>query len=496
MNDFARLILAAFLVLLGVPALAACGKQAKDTVFADGFEKCDGLPAGSTVSILWVGNSLTGTPPDFKDYSLGPLPVRLAPMLAEMGISMKYQAVIQGGADFSDHAANPTTMALIGDPSFDMVNLQGYYQGFSSPEAYRAAVLPLYTAAHNAGSISLYEGMWPYLTDPGSPQHPAAALAVEGASAVMPGSFPVQVGRAWARIKETDSVLHAKLRDDNTHQSAVGEYLNCLVYTRFLSARSVKSIASISPQAQAATTAQERQELKDAVDAAVTIFYVPSGASYPSLRITAPQNGQVFHAGEVVTFAANATDTDGSSLDAAIRWTDAAGQLLHTGAGFEQTPPAGQYSVTAAVTGAGGGTVSGVRNFTVAAGPNQPPVATDKTQSVPHDSPFAQVNLKANAVDPDGSIDWSTLQLDLRDFHGKSARQDPTDPATVDVDYTNGFSGKDLIHWRVGDNLGACSNWAQIHLLVQAGARANGGAGQHAKIAHVSGDCSAGGSRP
>jgi hypothetical protein len=462
-----RFAVAAMLSMIARVALA-CVAYSPDTVFANDFEQCGGLPAGSTVSILWVGNSLTDTPPDFQDYSQGPLPVRLAPMLAELGITMTWQAAIQGGAEFSDHAANPATMALISDPRFDIVNMQGYYHYFDAPAHFLSAVQPLYNAAHGAGSVALFEAMWPYLGDPGSPQFPASPQSVEGAAASAAGSFPVQIARAWERIKETDSTLHTKLRADNTHQSAVGEYLNCLVYTRFLSGKSVQSIVSISPQAAARISDTEKQELKDAVDQTVNMFYIPSGQVLPDLAVAQPTNGEIYQAGASVTFSASASDPDGGDLSSNIHWTDAGGNLLGVGATFVLTPPVGQYTVTATVTG-DGGTATAARAYSVVSGPNQAPVAVDKTQDIPHGSPFTQINLSGSATDVDGTIDWTTLQLELEDFDGVSAVQDTLAPPTVDVDYSNGYTGQDTIRWRVADNLHAYSNWAHIYLNVQAG---------------------------
>lgn len=464
-----QLVAVAILALLMPLAVAGCGSNPETGLFASGFEDCHGLPSGSTINVLWVGNSLTNTPPDMNDYSRGPLPERLAPMLAELGITLTYQAVIQGGAEFATHAANPQTMALIADPSFDAVNMQGYYRGFSSSSEFQDAVRPLYEAAHNAGSAALFEGLWPYINDPGSPQHPAAALAVEGAAENMPGAFAVQVGRAWARIKETDPPLYAKLYSDNTHQSVVGEYLNCLVYTRFFSAQSVQPITSISPEAHNATTSQERSQMKAAVDSVVTIFYTSRTNLQPTLKIVLPQSGQIFDAGDSVTFSATAIDVDGRALDSAIQWSESDGEILHTGSQFTMTLPVGRHVMKAMVQGAGGGIVSATREFTIASGVNRPPVATDKSQNIPGGSPFTQINLAANATDEDGVIDWTTLELDLGRYHGVSAVQNAVDLATVDVNYSNGFTGEDLIRWRVADDAGEYSNWASIHLFVQGG---------------------------
>lgn len=450
-------------LLLGLLGLAG-GAQA---FFADGFEVQAGLPAGSRIHTLWLGNSLTNTPPDFNDYSQGPLPARLAPMLAEFGITLSFVAITPGGAEFSTHAGTPSTMAALADPEFDLVNLQGYYQGFSSAAAYAQAVRPLHDAASAAGSELLYEGMWPFLTDPGSPQHPQAAQAVEGAADAEDNAFAVQVGRAWEQVRQSSASLHAKLRSDNTHQSAVGEYLNALVYTRFLTAQSVVPVQSISAQAAARLSAAERTQLKLAVDVAVTRFYRPRGGAGPILVVEHPIEDSAVAAGSPVQFIARATDPVQGELAAQVRWYDDLGQLRHTGASFSFVPAEGFRSMRAEVTGSAGTRASVLRSYRALGGANRAPEVSDKSQSVPRGSPFSQVNLQDNARDLEGGLRWSSLQLDLTGFRGVSAVPDPRDPFTVNLDYSNGFSGSDSLRWRVADEQGLWSPWARILLEVR-----------------------------
>jgi hypothetical protein len=236
-----------------------------------------GLPAGSKVNMLWVGNSLTNTAPDFNNYELGPMPERLKPMLAEFGIKLTSSYRLQSGAEFSDHAKNPDVMAALADPVYDIVNLQGYYEGFSSAEAYRQAVDPLYDAARGARSKVLFEEVWSFRGDPGSPQFPTAAYAVERASFVLPGSFPVLVMRAWEQVRDRNAALYDRLYSDNTHQSKIGEYLNTLAYTRFFSGKSVLGVKSIDPLTAKEVSEADRLTLKTAVDVGVSVFYSPNG---------------------------------------------------------------------------------------------------------------------------------------------------------------------------------------------------------------------------
>jgi hypothetical protein len=192
-----------------------------------------GLPPGSSIKVLWIGNSLTGAPEAMGAVTnWAPMPDRLVPMLAELGIAMTYGSVIQGGAEFSAHAANPTAMAEIANPTYDIVNFQSSYDDAGDAAAYTTAVRPLYTAAHNAGAIALFEGIWEfggfgsYELDYGGPVDPAAENAVEGAAAALPGSFPVQVGHCWKAVKNRSAALIPKMHDDGVHQSVLGEYFN------------------------------------------------------------------------------------------------------------------------------------------------------------------------------------------------------------------------------------------------------------------------------
>ena len=474
---WARLLAASRRVALVVGSLmmvssveADCGLTPyPGLIFRDSLESCDtaGLQPGSSIHMLWIGNSLTNTPPDYNDYSLGPLPERLKPMLAERGVTLTYATAIQGGAEFSTHAANPATIEALGNAAFDIVNLQGYYEGFASTQAYLNATQLLYNVAHGAGTDVLFEGMWPYLGDPGSPQHPSAAVAVEGAADARARAFPVQVGRAWDRVRELYPSIHVKLRADSTHQSAAGEYLNLLVYTRFLTATSVLDIQSISSLAASRLNTTERSQLKAVVDEVVTIFYVPESSVPSSIAIQAPEHNSSVTLGQPVTFRAVAFDVDRGDVSGEILWTDINGSPLHTGAEFTYQPPLGYFEFIARFTSQSGDLYVAKRGIWVQGANNTAPVASNKSQSIPPLSNFAQVNLFASVQDAEGGLNWSTLELDRSLFHGTSAVQNSLDPWTVDLDYTNGYRGPDLVRYRVADQDGAFSNWANIVLDVQ-----------------------------
>jgi hypothetical protein len=231
-----------------------------------------GLPPGSVVKVLWVGNSLTNTALDLRRFDLGPMPARLAPMLAELGVTLKWAAILRGGAEFGDHARNPAIEARLAQEHFDAVNLQGYYQGYASADAMVAAVRPLVETARRHRSVALLQQVWSFQGDPGSPQYPGAALAVEQAAERLPGALPVQILRVWNDVRGEPG-LYPRLFADATHQSVLGEYLNALAFARFFSGRSVRAIQSAHPAVLAGASETERRRLKEAVDRQITRFY-------------------------------------------------------------------------------------------------------------------------------------------------------------------------------------------------------------------------------
>lgn len=451
----------------GSPAEAGARAQPQSVGVAAG-----GLAPGASIHVLWIGNSLTNTPGEYP-YTEGPMPERLKPMLAELGITMTYQARLRGGAEFSGHAANPDVMAEIANPAYDAVNLQGYYEGFSSAAAYQAAVKPLYQAARAAGSELLFEAGWPY-NDPGFPAYPAAANAVEGAAAVMPGAHPVQVARVWEAVRLANPALYRRLyldptwTSDGTHQGKVGDYLNALTYARFFSGRSVQGVTSIPQPVRSALTPAELQTLKTAVDGAVTVFYrSPALPASLKLSLSGISDGQVVVEGTGLQLSAVATDSSGADASARVAWLNGAGVVLHRGGTFGWTPPAGSQVITARVAGADGKTVEVSRRFTVtAAQAPLPPQARDLAVNVTQHANFRQVDLTGSVQAMSRPVAWTSLQLDLSQFKGRAAAPSTADSSTVNLDYANGYVGADLIRWRVQDDAGRWSNWAAMNITV------------------------------
>lgn len=264
------LVLACAGLAAGVPAhaagcLALAGPQG-------------GVASGSQLTMLWLGNSLTNTAPDLQDYGIGPMPTRLAAMLSRHGVQLRSEVRVRGGAEFADHAKDPKTLALLGEPRFDAVNFQGYYQGYQSAAAFQAATRELLDAMQGSRATPLFQTLWSFLGDPGSAQFPASALAVEGAAQSTPHAQAVPVMRVWEAVKRADPTLHRRLHADGTHQSAIGEHLNALTYLRFLTGRSVRATESVLPRVRQSLTPAEQKVLEEAVDQEVRSFFRPRKA--------------------------------------------------------------------------------------------------------------------------------------------------------------------------------------------------------------------------
>ena len=257
-------------LLSGAPALAA------ECLRLSG--PAGGLVAGSVVNVLWLGNSLTNTAPDLGDFGLGPMPARLASLLSRLGIQLRFEVRLRGGAEFGDHARDRQTMALLGERRFDAVNLQGYYAGYASASAFREATRELLTAMAAGRATPLFQAVWTFQGDPGSPQFPVAAAAVEEAARQTPGAQAVPVMRVWEAVRLADAALHRRLYADNTHQSAIGEHLNALIYARFFSGRSVRGLAPVLPKVRTALTAAEQALLEELTDREVRLFFRPAQA--------------------------------------------------------------------------------------------------------------------------------------------------------------------------------------------------------------------------
>lgn len=416
-----------------------------------------GLGSGTSVNVLWVGNSLT----DSSLLSPETVPSRVLLMLAQMGVTMSYTEAIQGGATFLSHAANSATMAQIGSTAFDAVNLQGYASDFYTTAGYVTRAQPLANAATAAGNSPLWEAMWP------TGEHTSIQSRDATISAVASyGGARVQIGEVWDYFRVNDASFYAGWKLDSEHASHVGQWATALAYTRFFSGRDISSVTSIHATADAAMTAPQKAAIIAAVNSIITVFYPVPSAPTASLTITQPTAGQAFANGATVSYAATATDTVSGSLTSSIRWTDGAGALLFTGGSFSAAPASGSYTVTASVTGSDGKVVSSSRPYTVAGASNVAPTAANTTLTVTAGTTLKQLNLSSLAADVDGTVNFATLEILSPGFQGVSVAQDGTTPSTINFNYSGAYLGADSIQWRVKDNAGAYSNYATVSITV------------------------------
>jgi hypothetical protein len=125
----------------------------------------------------------------------------------------------------------------------------------------------------------------------------------------------------------------------------------------------------------------------------------------PAVTLTAPANGSSFRAGDILSLAALASDTDGTVQR--VEFFSGAtklGEDTLAPFAFSWAVPAGTHVLTAAaVDNYGARTVSA--SVTITATTNAPPTVTltapTNGQSIPLPNP---VNLAANAADPDGTV--------------------------------------------------------------------------------------------
>jgi FtsP/CotA-like multicopper oxidase with cupredoxin domain len=174
--------------------------------------------------------------------------------------------------------------------------------------------------------------------------------------------------------------------------------------------------------------------------------------------------------GEVLTVTApgvlaNDTDADNDPLTAYQTGTPPPGELtLNTDGSFSYTPAGTegqvetfQYFANDGITNSLPATVS----ITITA-PNMPPVANNDIATTPRNLPVT-INILANDIDPDGTIDPATVNLTL----GSTTTRGATVAVNPDgtVTYTGeGAGGPDYFYYTVNDNQNATSNEARVRV--------------------------------
>ena len=202
--------------------------------------------------------------------------------------------------------------------------------------------------------------------------------------------------------------------------------------------------------------------LVDVMEAYLTI------GDAPAAPMAADDAYEVFE-GDTLSVAApgvleNDSDMNGDPLTANLDGGPTGGTLILNGDGsFEYTPDAGTTTDSFTYTANDGALGSNVATvtITVSAGGNSPPVANDDVATTPKNVPVT-INVVANDIDADGTIDPSTVAVTQPDKGTVVSNGDGT------VEYTprRNFRGTSAFTYTVKDNEGAVSNGATVSVTV------------------------------
>jgi hypothetical protein len=205
----------------------------------------DPYPAGSTVRVLFVGNSLTST---------NDLP-GLVRSLAQAGgaVAIETRDVSQGGYSIEDHWATAESRDALAEGGWDVVVLQ---QGPSALPESRVNLIEWAGTWADAiraqgGTPALYM-VWPERArlsafDSVSTSYRRAAQQADARL------YPA--GDAWQAAWRRDPTL-ALYGPDDFHPSVMGSYLAALVIYRGITGRDPPSLTNLGISAQAEATLQ------------------------------------------------------------------------------------------------------------------------------------------------------------------------------------------------------------------------------------------------
>jgi len=168
----------------------------------------------------------------------------------------------------------------------------------------------------------------------------------------------------------------------------------------------------------------------------------------------------------------NDSDPDGDTLTAALTGTPPPGVLNFNADGSFDYTPAGaagavetfDYEACDAQPLCSTATVS----ITVTGPPaNIAPTANDDTTSTPRNTPLVNYNVVANDVDPDGTIDPTSVVITTGGTTQRGGTVVNNGDGTVTYSPPNpGFRGTDTFQYTVNDNDGATSNVATVSINV------------------------------
>jgi len=167
----------------------------------------------------------------------------------------------------------------------------------------------------------------------------------------------------------------------------------------------------------------------------------------------------------------NDIDVDGNGLTAAPGILVPPGVLALYGDGsFDYTPLGGVDAIETFDYVANDGTVDSLPatvTITVVAAPdNIPPFANDDFAQTPKNTDLVSFSVTANDVDPDDSIDVTTVVITTGSLTQRGGTVVNNSDGTVTFIPKRGFRGTDTFKYTVNDNTGATSNEATVRVNV------------------------------
>jgi hypothetical protein len=211
--------IAAFLVLVPLPALAGCGGPAK----------CN---AGDTacLRILFVGNSYTFA---------NDLPGTLTALAQSGSHKLETDSLASGGATLADHVADAATAARLDAEKWNFVVLQEQSQ---IPSVQASRQYTMYPAARTlAGEIRqrqetpLFFMIWAHRDgwpEDGMPDYGSMQSAIQSGYMAIAGELHAgvaPVGHSWSTVRQQSPGI-GLWQDDGSHPSIAGTYLAACVF--------------------------------------------------------------------------------------------------------------------------------------------------------------------------------------------------------------------------------------------------------------------------
>ena len=192
------------------------------------------IAAGSSVSILFVGNSLTYT---------NDLPAMFKKLAAEssLHVDVDVTLIAPGGAFLYDHWKSGQAVAFLHERHPKFLVLQGQStEPLSAPQSFSQSARLFKAEADGIGATTILFATWarpsgdPYYKEPTSGGSPAVMQARLDATyaevAKTIGATLAPVGVAWERVQQATPEI--QLLDGTQHPSPAGTYLAAAVLFR------------------------------------------------------------------------------------------------------------------------------------------------------------------------------------------------------------------------------------------------------------------------